>query len=248
MKKTLLIATVLFSLGHAAAQQNPLNAPAIGIATELSSAISGGKSQFVRTFDQRFDEATRGTPFLADEWLPGTLTLLDSSRTDSSLEFKFDTYFNEIWVLKDKKDSVILQPAYIRALEIRRPGGKGWTFKKYLVEPAAQQIKFYQPVYEGRQYTLAKDEYKVFAKANFVERGVYTTGLPYDRFEGVATDYYLQTAAGKPFVKVSLKKKDFADQLSPTKAKALETFCKKEKIGKSFSEEEAARVLEYLEQ
>lgn len=245
MKKIFLCSIALLHFSTAPAQDN---APSIGIATELSSAISGGKSQFVRTFDQRFEDDTKGSPFLEDSWLPGTLTLFDSSQAGGdSVKFKFDSYFNEIWVLKNNLDSVILYSTYIRSLKMNAPNGRQWLFKKYAVDNSSSPVKFYQPIFEGRNYTLIKDEHRLLVKANFVERGVYSTGLPYDRFEGTATDYYLQQAPDQPFVKVALKKKALLEFLPASKSKALEGFCKKEKIGKNISEAEAGRIFRFLE-
>ena len=244
MKKIFLCTTALLALNIAGAQNN---APSIGIATELSSAISGGKSQFVRTFDQRFNDDTQGSPFLVDEWLPGALVLFDSTETGDSLQFKFDTYYNEVWVLKNKRDSVILYSTYIRSLVLHSPDGRQLQFKKYEIDNSSSPIKFYQPVYEGQQMTLVKDEHKLLIKANFVERGVYNTGLPYDRFEGGKTDYYLQRAKDQPFEKINLKKKELLALAPAAKAKALEAFCKKEKIGKNLSDQEARQILTYWE-
>jgi hypothetical protein len=245
MKKLFLSLAGLFILNLALTQDN---APPIGIATELSTVISGGKSQFVRPFDNRFNDATKGSPFLQDVWLPGTLMLFDSSNTGDSLRFKFDTYHNEIWVIKNAYDSVILYSTYIRALDMWEPDGKRWKFKKYEIDNSTSPVKFYQAVYEGKSYTLVKDEHKLLVKANFVERGVYTTGLPYDRFEGSATDYYLRVAPDQPFEKISLKKKVLIEKASGKKANALESYCKKEKIGKNLSDDEAIQVLQFLEQ
>ncbi len=246
MVKNLLRVFFLFcSVATALAQQAV--APPIGIATELSTAISGGKSQFVRTFDHRFADGTQGSPFLVDYWLPGTLILFDSTQTGDSLEFKFDTYLNEIWVLKNRQDSVILYSTYIRALELRAPDGRQWHFKKYQVDNSHSPVLFYQTIFEGRQFTLVKDERKLLVKANFVDRGVYTTGLPYDRFEGSTVDYFVQPAPGKPFVKIALKKRDFLALAPAARLKALEAFCKQEKIGKNLTEAEAAKILAFME-
>ncbi|TNE53487.1 MAG: hypothetical protein EP344_14925 [Bacteroidetes bacterium] len=228
--------------------QNQPPSTQIGQATELSSAISGGRSKFVQTFDNRFNDAVKGSPFLCDEWIPGTLTLFDSTTTGDSLLFKFDAYHNEVWVRKIKGDSVIPYSDYIRAIDLRHPDGRAWHFKKYHVDNGSNPVRFFQPVYEGTTYTLIKDEYKPLVKANFVERGVYTTGLPYDRFEGTTVDYYLQKGKGESFEKVSLKKKSLLEAVPAGKKNAADSYCKKNKIGKGLSETEATALLQVIEQ
>ena len=244
MKNACTLLLCLAGLNTAFAQKE---ASSFSLASELSEAISGGKSQFVRTFDDRFQNAPKGSPFLYDEWLPGTLTLFDSSRTGDSILFKFDTYQNEVWIRKIGGDSIIPYSDYIRQIDLRHPDGRSWRFKKYPVSNGTNPIRFYQPVFEGTRYVLIKDEHKVLVRANFVERGVYTTGLPYDRFEGTAIEYYLQAAPDAPFQKIILKKSVLTELAPAAQARALEAFCKKEKIGKTPSGEEAARLLEFME-
>ena len=244
MKKSFLLLSVFLPLNFIVAQPRAAN---YGVAEELSTVISGGKSQLVRTFDNRFNDDTKGSPFLIDEWLPGTLMLFDSSTTGDSLRFKFDTYLNEVWVIKIQYDSVILYSTYIRELDLRHPDGRHWQFKKYAIDNSSSPIKFYQSVFDGPTYTLVKDERKLLVKANFVERGVYSTGLPYDRFDGSATDYYLRFGPDKPFGKIPLKRNTLLELAPPDKAKALEAFCKKERIGKNLSDEEAVQMVRFLD-
>jgi hypothetical protein len=243
MKNILVCLCCLCALPNATAQQN---ASSFVVGSELSSAISGNKSQFVRTFDDRFKDATKGSPFLFDEWVPGTLILSDLSRTNDSFLFKFDTYHKEVWARKIGGDSVIPYADYIRQIDLRHPDGRTWVFKKYSLEPSGA-VQFYQPVYEGTKFTLVKEERKILVKANFVERGVYTTGLPYDRYEGLATEYFIQTQKDQPFKKISLKKNALTDLVPARHAEEVEAFCKKEKIHKTLTEQEAAKLLGFLD-
>ncbi|MEQ1745230.1 MAG: hypothetical protein ABMA02_07390 [Saprospiraceae bacterium] len=244
MRKTLSAFACLL-LGTLANAQPTPSSP-FAVSSELSNAISGGKSQFVRTFDDRFRDATKGSPFLFDEWVPGTLLLRDNSITGDSLLYKFDTYRNEVWARKIGGDSVIPYSEYIREVELQHPDGRAWQFKKYALDSASAP-RFYQPIYDGVRYTLIKDERKLLVKANFVERGVYTTGLPYDRFEGTVTEYYIQVKKGHSFGKIALKTRDLTDLAPGQYAEEVAAFCKKEKIPKKLSEQEAAKLLGFID-
>lgn len=69
-----------------------------------------------------------------------------------------------------------------------------------------------------------------------------------DSRHGNATDYYLRTGPDQPFEKNGLKKKTPTELAPSGKEKALEAFCKTEKIGKNLPDDEAAQIPEFLEQ
>jgi hypothetical protein len=241
--RTLSVLLLLLPL-LAAAQDAPVT-PNISMATELSEAISGNRTEFVRTFDTRFNNDTRGSQFVQEEWLPGRLVLLDSSYTNDGFHFRLDAYSNEVWTKKPEGKPIIPDNKRIARLELRLSDGQVWHFRQFPLGKPGEPLQYGRILFMGKNSILVKQYKKTLVKADFVERGVYTTGKPYDRIED-SEIYFLQRGSG-PFEKVSLKKSTFTELTPASKAKQVEDYCKEQKIGKSMTEPEAARLLQFMD-
>lgn len=238
----LLVAAVVLAQGT-----NPYGAMANAANTndEINRLTDSKHYKAVSGFDNRY-QGIKGSPFLEEAWLPGVLCLKDSSLIRRAFVYKFDAYGNEIWA-KDSTGFVrVLQNAQLRTLDLTQPDGNICAFRKYDIPGAGSPHYLYRTLYTGKKFVLALDAKKILKKSNLEDRGLVTVGNAYDWFENLPT-YWLKIQ-DQPFVETTLKKNKFLDALPANASKKAADFCKSKGYKAKLSQEEAAALLQYLEQ
>lgn len=213
---------------------------------ELSNALSGAQARNVTSFDNRY-EGVKGSPFIFEEWLPGQLLLNDSAVVANQIVYKFDAFKNEIWIKMVTGQERILYNNELLAFELYKPDGKKVKFKKVKLPDSENRHHFSVSVFEGQNTSLIKDVKKVFKKANLEDKGIVTLGNAYDWFEEV-NNFYIKKLNAVP-VKVSLKKNSIIDALKLSKpaTQSVENFCKNHDIKGKMTEEEAVKMMVYVD-
>lgn len=213
---------------------------------ELNNALSGAQARNVTSFDNRY-EGVKGSPFLYDEWLEGKLVLADSAVVSNQMLYKFDAFKNEVWIKMMNGQERILYNNELLALEFYKPDGKKVTFKKVKLPDSENRHHFTVSIFEGQNTALFKDVKKVFRKANLEDKGIVTIGNAYDWFEDNITFYVKK--GNTPPVKVSIKSGSIVEALKLSKpaTESVEKFCKSNSIKGKMTEDEAVKMMEYVD-
>lgn len=211
---------------------------------ELSIASKNG-IQNAYAYAKRY-AGVQGDPFLYNRWIAGTVCLKKDSAIveNEKLNIKFNAFANELWILNGQ-DSMIAFAKDINWFSINMPMEK-LTFEKHPDRFPANGNYFYRTVYQNDDFVLIQDARKKLKKADYVDRGMYTSGSMYDRFED--DSQYLLSYRGGEFAHVKLTVKSFTKALPQSFRKKAEAQAKKNMIPSKFSEPEAARFLESLKQ
>ena len=190
----------------------------------------------------------RGTPFLKDEWLKGSVIVSDSLFSENNNSFKLDVAEHEIWIQADNKDPMILTDVRITGLDLK-VGDTTLNFRKWLIPEDKKNVsRFVQVLYKGSRFALCKYVKKEFMPANYVDKGVVVVGRNYDSYE-TSTVYYTLNDK-KQLRKVSLKRGDLfkLDYALVEKNKAtIDDFCKENAISNPLDEEDAADLVRFLD-
>ncbi|HND89893.1 MAG TPA: hypothetical protein PK971_16290 [Saprospiraceae bacterium] len=248
--KVLQIALLLapaFVASQAFAQANPNN-PALSngasVTDEIINLSSGGYYSTALQFDNRY-KGVKGSPFLWDAWSPGTLYLSDTVRVATPLMFKMDVYTNEVWTKDAIAQEIILYSHQFRALDLQHLDGSTWKFRKVITPGQPDPHRFYHMLYEGRRFSLYEDLYKTIKRADYQDRGLYTSGSTDDAF--VERQKIWLITDKQAAQEISLKKKALLQALPPADADRAAAYCKLHGLKGKVSEAEAVRLLEYLD-
>lgn len=197
---------------------------------------------------KREDVEVRGTPFLKDEWLNGSVIVSDSLFSENNHSFKLDVAEHEIWIQADNKDPMILTDARITGLDLK-VGDTTLHFRKWLIpSDKKNNVRFVQVLYKGSRFALCKYVQKEFLAANYVDKGVAVVGRNYDSYE-TSTAYYTLNDK-KQLRKVSLKRGDLFkvdNALVEKNREKINDFCKENAISNPLDEEEAVDLVRFLE-
>jgi hypothetical protein len=255
MKKNLLLTTLLSILiAQISIAQVKIEAPiaaadnaAMNSFTkedQLFRVLDPRSAKNVQTFDNRY-EGVKGTPFVFDDWSNGTIILKDSSKVTDQLLYKFDLTLNELWVKLPTGQQRILYNSEFLAFELYRPDGKKYIFKKVKLPESVNNNHFAHILFEGKNVTLVKNTKKVFRKSNLEDKGLVTVGNAYDWFEE-QHEYFIKMN-GKSTEKIKLKKGDIMEKWPKSLEKQIEQYCKSNDIGGKLTDEEAIKLIEYLD-
>lgn len=213
---------------------------------ELRKALSGSQGRNVTGFDNRY-EGVKGSPFLYEEWLDGKLVLADSAVVANKLQYKYDTYNNEIWVKMNDGQERILYNKELMYLELYTPKGEKIKLKKVKLPDSFDRHQFAVSVFTGNNVSLIKHVKKVFRHSNLEDKGMVTVGNAYDWFEDVTT-YYVKKK-DKEFEKAAVKKSNFVEalRLSKPATESVEKFCKTNDIKGKLTDEDAIKIMAYVD-
>jgi hypothetical protein len=211
---------------------------------QLYRVLDQKSARNVQTFDNRY-EGVKGTPFVFEDWSEGMLMLKDSAKVTEQLVYKFDLTKNELWIKLPTGQQRILYNNELLEFEFYRPDGKKHIFKKVKLPENADKNHFGQILFEGENITLVKDTRKIFRKSNLEDKGLVTVGNAYDWFEEV-TDFYIKMN-GRSLEKIKMKKGDFIEKMPKAFEKQIERFCKNNDISGKLNNEEAVKLVEYLD-
>ncbi len=165
---------------------NPLLPNGASVTDEIINLSSGGYYSTAVQFDNRY-KGVVGSPFLWDEWSEGTLYLTDSTIVGTPLKYKFDAYSNEIWTKDAAGLELVLYSHQFWALDIKHPDGSRWMFRKMAVPDVNDLHRFYRLLFAGSKYTLFVDVQKTIKRADYQDRGLYTSGSTDDTFQDKKT-------------------------------------------------------------
>lgn len=210
------------------------------IRDELGAAgVSSVRNSYINSGSKY--KGVKGSAYLNDEWLDGRLCLARDSViiSKNTVKYKLDLYSNEVWILNGS-DSISPASKDLAWLELKDVNGEK-LFKKYATNGEARASRFCRVIFEDEVLSLVNDTKKTLRKADFVDKGMYTSGSPYDRFEE-KDDYYVGTFSGK-LVKTKLASGDILKALGLDKNKALTSRLKKAKLTGKFDEVEVKQFL-----
>lgn len=210
---------------------------------ELGIAVKNGM-QNAYTFGSRY-EGIKGLPFYKNSWSEGVVCLKKDSVVVNKPELKlrFDAYANELWI-KQGKDSMI---AYSKDINwfVLIDGDLQETFIKAPLINKDFPNYFYKLMFKGDNYILYKELRKELIRADLVDKGMVSTGLPYDRFEE-KIKYYLKTGENT-IKKIKPSRKSFIKELPKRYEKKLISFCNNSDISGKLSEQEMIDILTFLQ-
>jgi hypothetical protein len=202
---------------------------------------SGYKNVYL---NNRKNSNIQGSPFISDDWEYGTLCLAKDSLivSNSNLKLKFNVYSNEIWMIYFK-DTSILSSNEIHWFELKGENTKN-RFEKYQKINPAKPHYFYRTILKNDNFVLFQDAKKDIKVADLVDRGMYTSGTPYDRFEN-KNQYYLSIGKNE-YTKVKLTSKDIAKNLPMSYVEKWKRLVKKSKYSNKFTEDQVSKLLTNL--
>ncbi len=208
---------------------------------ELSIAISG-EMKNAYTFGSKY-KGILGSPFLSNEWQKAIICLKRDSiiidRTD--VKIKFDVYSNELWIMH-KRDSSIINSNDIHWFELRETEHR--KYKKFPTVNSGKPNLFYEEIFNDKGVILIKQISKKLIKADFVDKGMYTIGQPYDRFEE-KIEYLWKNKNGE-FTEVKLNTKDLEKFVEKSSKKSFSEFLKQQNLKGKITEKEAVLILSYV--
>ena len=123
-----------------------------------------------------------------------------------------------------------MKSSKVLGIEMLDEKGLKHTYKRYFIKQ--KYLPYYcEVLFESPKIIFLNHHVKVFKRADYVQRGVVSSGSPFDRFELEDDTYYIKLR-GKEFQKIDLSRKDFIEQFSPSNQTILKDFCKKNNIGR----------------
>ena len=214
------------------------------IRDELGIAMQNGV-QNAYTLPRRY-EGIQGNPFLSNTWSPGVVCLVKDSAivSDPKIKYKFESFTNELWILNGK-DSMIAYSKDIHWFLLENEK-ESFTFFKFPKYSNGNPNKFFRNLYNGKKIRFVQEIRKELRRADFIDKGMYTAGLPYDRFE--EKNIYLMSVGNDIFRKIKLNLSDLTDLMDAKTRKKAKAFAKDNKLKGKLTEEEAIRIIEFSDQ
>ncbi|MBK9254781.1 MAG: hypothetical protein IPM42_04775 [Saprospiraceae bacterium] len=210
---------------------------------EFGIALKNG-FQNAYSFSNRY-KGVKGHPFLYNEWKSGIVCLKVDSviLNNPNIKFKFDSYNNELWILNNTKSLI----AYSTDINWFALDGELYqhSFYKFPEIDPSNRDKFYELLYDGEKSILVREVKKVLTKANYIDKGMYSTGDPDDRFD--EKNNYQLSFQKKDFQKIKLNLKSILKQLPKPIQSNLKEYCKTHNISGNLSEITAIQILSYLD-
>jgi hypothetical protein len=186
----------------------------------------------------------QGHPFLSETWASGKLITNDKNivKTDK-FKFKFQIYNNELWMLFGK-DSIILNSGEIEAFEISHADEK-LLFEKCPPCDPKNLNNFYLKIFEDQHYKVYRHYSKKLVKANYVEKGMYSSGNKYDSFTDDFKQVFIVSVDGKA-IKVKDNLKNIMEGLSVTDKNTALSFGKRKRLDKNLTNAEIFELFSIL--
>lgn len=210
--KVILLFIILVSLGSLNSfgqGQDGLQA-----SDNLKALADGGLTGQVATFDGRY-EGVRGTQFLIEAWVLGTLTL-SGGKEYNDLKMKYDVMGDELVILmpKDKAPSVVNR-GIIKSFSLDYLGTKRRFIPLGPNEIKNQRlpIGFYEVIHDGETKWVMKHQKEVL-RADY--KGAYSAHQRADRIVDNKPVDYILTADGNIF-EVKRKAKSIIEVLGNDK-------------------------------
>lgn len=187
----------------------------------------------------------KGHPFIADGWMEGRICLKKDSAiiANQLVKYRFDSYGNEVWIYNGK-DSIVAYSKDINWFELMDKD-QIRTFRKYPQNSEKAPQTFYCALLDTKDIHFAQDMKKALVRADFVDKGMYSTGSPYDRFE--EKHQWLIAFGNDSFKKIRLNVKSILEEVPPKHRKAASAWARSQKMKGKISEQEAIQLLGYVQ-
>lgn len=160
-------------------------------------------SALVNAFDNRY-EGVKGTPFYADEWLPGRLEVAGAKDLISGVHLQLDVFNQEIYVRPDAMHSFFKMENEIRSFQLVQ-NGDTLLFYRVNADDINQSLHknyYLKSVWQGHHLALYQLPFKILHKADY--QGAYATGDRFDEFQPGDMWFLFD---GKDYQKVKLNAK-----------------------------------------
>jgi len=187
----------------------------------------------------------KGHPFICDGWMEGKVCLKKDSAIIASqlVKYRFDSYGNELWIYNGK-DSIVAYSKDINWFEVNDQD-QIRIFRKYPRNSEKSPQTFYAALFDTKEIHFVRDMKKALVRADFVDKGMYSTGSPYDRFE--EKHQWLLAFGNDSFKKIKLNVKSILGEVPTKHRKAASAWARSQKMKGKISEQEAIQLLGYVQ-
>ncbi len=241
-KHTLVCITLLLlvvSSASAGAQNNPVPYSDDEL-RQLGNLQPGAAG--VRSIDLAY-EGVRGTPFLASEWLKGSILFRKSGRFSQKVSLNIELEKQLLYYLTSDGTPVQFPSDHVKEVVINNAKQDSMVFQTFSPSELGQskndRHQFYQVLFNGSQKFL-KFEQKYLQKADY--KGAYNADRPYDEYLSNVS-YFLQDDQ-RNFHRIRLKKKAVLKSLE-NQAAAINRIVKQHKLHLN-TEEDVVQLLSWL--
>ncbi len=237
IKFSIVIAQQNTNYGQLANQQ--------GVREEIQNVITKGNNfRHAYGFNNTY-KGVVGSPFYYNNWCSGKMVLNNIKDTifTPDVKFRFDALNNELWILKTR-DSLIAFSKDINYFELHNK----FDIEKFVkIEESmidADKNRFYKLVFKNEKIRFYQDTKKVLKPANFIDKGMYSTGDPYDSI--IEKYQYLIAINYDPITPIKNTTKDLIKAFSPKYKMNAVNYFKEKKLKGQLSEQEIHMFLEHM--
>ncbi len=207
----------------------------LGNLTPLSPGAQG--------FDNRY-EGVKGTPYWFEEWRLGRIKFVKQDTFSTLIPLTIDAARQMVLVKLQNGSIGEMSATYVKGVVVshtgQQPGQEFAVYPEGEVEGIKSvRLRFYEVLHPG-DFSLLKSVHKHFRKANF--QGAYASGERYDEF--LTEEKYWLCLPNKPYVKVSLKRKEIEKALADYQSQIAE-IVKTQKLNLN-NEEDIVQLLRAL--
>lgn len=192
------------------------------------------------------DGKVHGSPFLYDEYLPGSVYLGDSMHSPDKYQFKLNLLKNEIWMLGASGTETILTNQRLAGLVLNKDG-VNHTFKRLVLPFGAYPVRKFVEIFYCGSITLIKEIQKQFFGNELGEKG---SGILNGEEQTYETKELYYLADERVNIKKVRPKLSDIYELYPSVIKKhkedLESFCRAKSINKNLSELQLTELLTYI--
>lgn len=228
----------------------------IGLAAQTSTPATKLNTMSIQDWDNVFtgiqplvtpkDNKVHGSPFLYDDYLPGSVYLGDSLHSPDKYQFKLNLLKNEIWMLNASGVETILTNQRLAGLVLNKDG-VNHTFKRLVLPSGSYPIRKFVEVFYCGSITLIKEIQKQFFGNELGEKGSGILNGEEQTYE-TKEIYYLADESVN-IQKVRLKLSDVYElfpALTKKHKEDLDNFCRSKSINKNLSELQLTELLRYI--
>lgn len=219
----MLISTklMLFSITIALGQEDP-NPIVLQNAIQDFTEASGSKinsGSFLPVFSHK--EETRGTRYLFDNWVHGSVLSANNFMLDSNnYLYNYDKISHHLFLTKDKKHVIEVNNVEFKSFTLKRDDQE-YAFKH--VELISRTEFFQELVNRPGKYSLYKLLHTRIKRANYYTNGLFENGNDYDEYVD-NIDYYIIFPGERIYKPIKLRIKSMKEVLSMERAKVKAYF------------------------
>ncbi|MEM1137439.1 MAG: hypothetical protein AAGI07_16485 [Bacteroidota bacterium] len=177
----------------------------------------------VITFDKRY-KGVKGSPFLTEEWLPGTITLNNDTIIED-LHLKYNVQENRLYRRAENEKANLILNYLVKSFSIVGSGSMRNFIRVSLKDEKGEEInQFVELFAQGKLNLISKPECRI-RKAD--SNNVYGSGRQYDEFIQNSSLYIYPK--GERIAKQVKESKKFFIELMPDKENEIKAYFKENK-------------------